>query len=202
MKTIDKVLFFLITVCLFGQCRKEANPVFIPDMFFLNSLIEWGVDTNGDGIIAYIEAGVIIYLDLRGDSIADLTGIEAFVNLDTLDCSRNQLSSLDFSNITALVNLNCSSNQITSLDISNNTAIKTLCCYDNQLTSLDVSNNTALQDISIKDMPLLTRVCVWELPFPPAGIKIDTTGSPSVYFTTDCNHTLTLYTSEPQFQIP
>jgi len=35
-------------------------------------------------------------------------------------------------------------------------------------------------------MPTLFKVCVWEMPFPPSGISIDTTNSPNVYFTTDC----------------
>ena len=37
-------------------------------------------------------------------------------------------------------------------------------------------------------MPTLYEVCVWEMPFPPADKVelVDTTGSPNVYFTTDC----------------
>jgi len=36
-------------------------------------------------------------------------------------------------------------------------------------------------------MPSLYKVCVWEMPFPPAGVEVDTSGSPNVYFTTDCS---------------
>jgi hypothetical protein len=38
----------------------------------------------------------------------------------------------------------CYYNQLTSLDVSKNTALLDLQCYDNKLTSLDVSKNTAL----------------------------------------------------------
>ncbi len=38
-------------------------------------------------------------------------------------------------------------------------------------------------------MPMLFEVCVWELPFPPEGVEIDTTDSPNVCFETDCNGT-------------
>ena len=31
----------------------------------------------------------------------------------------------------------------------------------------------------------LFDVRVWEVPFPPAGVAIDTEGSPNIYFTTD-----------------
>ena len=48
------------------------------------------------------EAEVIISLDVSEKSISDMTGIEAFINLDTLDCDDNQLTSLDVSNNTSL----------------------------------------------------------------------------------------------------
>jgi len=36
-------------------------------------------------------------------------------------------------------------------------------------------------------MPSLYKVCVWTMPFPPAGVTVDTTGSKNVYFTMTCN---------------
>jgi len=41
--------------------------------------------------------------------------------------------------------------------------------------------------LGLRGMPSLYKVCVWEMPFPPANVSVDTTGSPNVYFTTDCN---------------
>ena len=253
MKTPFKTLLFLLTVVLLSQCKKdEPNPkVTIPDNNFLNALIELGIDTNGDGFISPAEAGLILSLDVSEESISDMTGIEAFVNLDTLDCNGNQLTTLYVSNNTALIELDCSrnyplttldvsnntalerlycwsnqlttldvsnntalywlycggnqlisldvsnntalerlfcfSNQLTSLDVSNNTALYWLNCTDNQLTTLDVSNNTALKWLYLPNMPSLYKVCVWEMPFPPATVVVDTTDSPNVYFTTDCS---------------
>jgi hypothetical protein len=37
-------------------------------------------------------------------------------------------------------------------------------------------------------MPSLYKVCVWTMPFPPAGVAVDTTGSPNVYFTMNCKN--------------
>lgn len=308
MKAILKPLVLMLTMVILSQCKKEIEPnvVTIPDNNFLNALIELGVDTNGDGIISPAEAEVITFLDVSEDSISNMTGIEAFVYLDTLicsfnmlnsldlssnpalrfiDCNNNGLTSLDVSNCTALEHLacestfggkrnsltslnvsnnialeylscghnqltslnvanntalndlhcsgnqltsldvtnnnllsrfDCSRNQLTELDVSNNTTLKSFYCYHNQLTSLDVSNNIALTilwcsgiqlstlDLSnntalgtdvifcctpldISDIPSLYQVCVWEMPFPPAGVSVDTTDSPNVYFTTDCS---------------
>jgi hypothetical protein len=38
-------------------------------------------------------------------------------------------------------------------------------------------------------MPSLHEVCVWITPFPSAFVDVDTTGSPNVYFTTECSST-------------
>ena len=134
---------FLLTVVLLYQCRKEIDPVveiLIPDDNFLTALIEEGVDTNGDGIISKNEAEAITYLDVSGThelpgEIESLTGIEAFINLDTLDCSYNQLITLDISNNTALVSLRCGSNLLSVLDVSNNTSLIRLHCWGNQCTN-------------------------------------------------------------------
>ena len=36
-------------------------------------------------------------------------------------------------------------------------------------------------------MLTLTEVCVWEMLFPPAEVDVNTSGSPNVYFTTNCS---------------
>ena len=60
-----------------------------------------------DGIISTDEAAEITFLNVSYCNISDLKGIEAFVNLDTLDCDYNQLTSLDISNNHELLYLEC-----------------------------------------------------------------------------------------------
>ena len=69
-------------------------------------------------------------------------------SLTNLNCSSNQLTSLDVSANTALTSLNCSSNELTSLDVSANKLLTNLNCNSNGITSLDVSANTALTDLN------------------------------------------------------
>jgi Leucine-rich repeat (LRR) protein len=170
MKTLILSMLVLTLVSI-----SNAQNVIIPDAHFKNALISAGVDKNNDGEISYAECEGITYLDVQSKNISDMTGIEAFVNLNTLYCFENQLTSLDVSGCTALTDLycywnhlisldvskntaleelRCSDNQLTSLDVSNNTALGMLSCSDNQLTSLDVSNNTALGMLSCSDNPL------------------------------------------------
>ena len=101
-------------------------------------------DYGSDGMLTEAEIAAVTNIDVRGESIKDLTGIEHFTALTELWCYNNQLTSLDVSKNTALTNLQCSYNQLTSLDVSQNTALKELYCHYNQLTALDVSKNTAL----------------------------------------------------------
>jgi hypothetical protein len=123
MEKIVKGLLIVLVVVVMYQCEKD-NEYKITDDKFLNALIEQGFDTNGDGKISPNEAEVITYLDVSEDSIADMTGIETFVNLDTLICWGNQLTNLNISNNIALIYLMCWKNQITKLDVSNNYNLK------------------------------------------------------------------------------
>ena len=107
--------------------------------------------------------------------------------LGALYCESTQLTSLDVTKNIALWSLRLDNNQLTALDVSNNTNLRNLYCEKNQLTSLDISINSNLKKISLGSMGSLNQVCVWEIPFPPDGVDVDTTGSPNVYFTTDCN---------------
>ena len=114
--------------------------------------------------------------------------------LEIISIMGNLITDLDVSNNPSLYKLTCSYNQLTNLDVSNNINLAVLWCDGNQLSRLDISNNRNLGTsynpaLSISDMPNLTEVCVWTLPFPPTGFygfDVCTTGSPNVVFTTDC----------------
>ncbi len=153
-KTATGIYTYFVTQTL---CQIESTPdtvmleitnhISIPDNQFRLALIEDGVDTNGDKQISYREAEAVNSIHVAWKGISDMTGIEAFVNLDTLDCSQNQISSLDVSNCTLLKYLSCNSNQLSHLDISNCSLLTELWCGSNQLTSLDVSNCALLSNL-------------------------------------------------------
>ncbi len=213
----------LLLTLLLGSGIQNAHSqdsiVNIPDTAFLHALIDEGVDTNEDSLISYEEAEAVIYLNVTGNMvfvmghwvgegrIKSLVGIEAFTNLDSLDCKGNKITSLDISKNTFLKKLNCGGNQLSSLDLSNNPALLYLYCFDNQLTSLDlsnnpallflycggnpltslnVSNNTELESMVIQRISNLHEVCVWN-DFKSDSIYIDELDSPNVCFETDCD---------------
>jgi hypothetical protein len=250
-----KKTFTLLFIILVGYSIK-AQIVNIPDTNFKNALISLGVDTNNNGEIEFTEAEAVDSLDISGKGIEDLTGIEAFINIEYLNCSLQELlylnlgnainlKTLDYhntwisllnlsscnllkklncsstnthilniSNCTHLEELNCSLNIIGNLDLSNALSLKILDCHYNGLVSLNLSSNDSLVylncsenfmetlnvphnhgnqleyldcrgDMFLETLDLsynynltyldlradeLYEVCVWTLPFPPAGI--------------------------------
>ena len=126
---------------------KSFTPVNIPDNAFLNALIAEGVDSDNNKVISYEEAESVRILDLHNKGISDLTGIEAFINLDTLICRDNNLTKLDVTGNTALLYLDVDGNNLDSLDVTNNSALTYLDCSSNPINSLDVSNNHLLKEL-------------------------------------------------------
>jgi Leucine-rich repeat (LRR) protein len=105
------------------------------------------IDTNADGEICETEARVVKKLQLNKKEISDLYGIQFFTAVTELNCSLNNLTTLDISKNTKLNRLQCSYNKLTTLDVSKNTVLEVLDCYLNDLTILDVSENTKLIEL-------------------------------------------------------
>ena len=130
----------------------QAQNVNIPDAIFKAVLVaNSSINYNMDGEIQVSEASVFNgAINVSQLNITDLTGIEAFVALDSLDCSGNGLLSLNVSANTALTYLNCSGNidfswtYIDSLDVSANSLLTTLICRGSGLLSLNTTGLTAL----------------------------------------------------------
>ena len=105
----------------------------------------WNFDSNKDGQISIGEVDKITELDISRKNISTIPEIQYFTSLTTLDCSNNQLTSLDMSGCTSLTTLDCSNNQLTSLDMSGRTSLQTLNCnHCNSMTFLNVSGCTNL----------------------------------------------------------
>ena len=137
------IAFFISGFSAFSQTTA------IPDDNFEQALIDLGIDSNGkNGNILNSDAVAVDTLQIPTKNIANLSGIEAFTSLTSLNCWGNQLTSLDISTNTALTSLNCNNNKLASLDVSSNTVLTDLSCFKNNLTNLDVSKNTTLTELS------------------------------------------------------
>ena len=135
----------------------------------------------------------LVYLNCYENQLSALD-LSTNIALEVLECGRNSIAVLDVSNSPELLELSCHNNELTSLDVTSLTEIRMLLCRGNLLTSLDLSNNTNLGSgvsadchLDIGDMPTLTEVCVWTLPFPPEGFRNCREGSPNIIYTADCS---------------
>ena len=133
---------------LSGATYREAitNPAFINAV---GEQVNW--ELTG-GIVYLTEANKkeikdVTSLDIEGKNLTDISGIEYFTNLTSLDCGNNQLTALPVEKLTKLTELFCFGNQLTALPVENLTQLTTLSCSNNQLTALPVENLTQLTSL-------------------------------------------------------
>lgn len=74
--------------------------------------------------------------------------------LQNVDCSGNKLKNLALSRMTSLVSLNCADNDITSLSLSDQANLKYLICSGNAMTTLSLSNAPKLETLWCQDNSL------------------------------------------------
>lgn len=143
---------WLLTLSAFAACglvddsREEQSRyeyiVFSDKAFESYCLETW--DLNGDGRISRYEAQRVRSIDCSGRGIASLFEIGEFENLESLDCSRNEIVTLDVSSLARLTELDCSQNRLTRLDLGQLRGLVRLDCAENELASLDPGACTSL----------------------------------------------------------
>lgn len=149
----------------------NASKTYVPDDRFEAALIMLGYDKGSlDDYVVTDSINTIHKLDISNQNILDLTGIADFVALDTLDCSENNLISIELSTLVKLKSLDCRGNFLTNLDVTADTLLTNLIGGDNKLSSLDVSQNSDLKQLicngnNLKSIDLTTNIHLQELNF-------------------------------------
>ena len=127
----------------------------ITDMAFIQ-MVEAAADIsltrNDVGTVSLTEENLaamasVTELNIAEKGLTDLSALKYFTGLQTLDCSRNLLTTLDVSALTNLTSLDCSLNWLTELDVSALTKLESLSCSENALTKLNVSGLTNLTSL-------------------------------------------------------
>jgi len=130
------------------NCGWNQPKTYIPDPNFEQALINLGYDDVLDHYVLTANINTVTQLTINNKHVSDFTGIEAFVALQTLNCSKNDLTNLNLSQNSLLKNLYCSENKLTGIDISHN-PVEYFSCFNNLITDIDISKNTALRSIDI-----------------------------------------------------
>jgi Leucine-rich repeat (LRR) protein len=134
-----------------GSCTYPCT--YIPDDNFEAYLEAIG---KGNGILnddsVYTpNINTLTSLDVSGQQISDLTGIAAFNSLTTLDCSFNQLDSLNLSNHPTLEELTAEYSGGANLDVSGSTMLSFINCNGNNLTDVNVNGVINLEKLWISN---------------------------------------------------
>ena len=139
-----------------------ASVIGVPDSAFEDKLMTLGIDTDGkNGIVFSSSINTVTVLDVSNSLITDLTGIQGFTALTTLDASNNLFKKIDLSK----------NNVLTTLNVSNNTALTCIqvqdiavaenwsTTKDNQASfSLDCEVYTLIPDSKFEEKLIALRI--------------------------------------------
>ncbi|MDD2984956.1 T9SS type A sorting domain-containing protein [Flavobacterium sp.] len=165
---------FIFFICVISN----AQVINIPDQNFKNKLLQANttnltaagaiIDTNANGEIEISEALMVNYLFVAVSNISDLTGIEYFTNLQYLYINVNQITSVNLSTLTNLIQFRCDNNNLSDLDLTGLINLVGLNFSNNNITEINFSllpninqvvcNNNLLSELDFSSNPLFTKL--------------------------------------------
>ncbi|WP_271765853.1 T9SS type A sorting domain-containing protein [Aquimarina algiphila] len=126
----------------------------IPDPNFETALNAYD-DIANDNQVPTANIASLTTLDISNSNISDLTGIEDFVSLETLQVHDNNISTINLSTLVNLITFRATRNQLTALDVSNQPALESLIVDGNLIETLSI-NSTVLKILQITGNELTT----------------------------------------------
>src|SRR5690606_3515340 len=164
-----KKIFLILTILV--PFITEAQVTLIPDATFEQLLVNMNIDSDGiiNGQILTSDAQNVTQLDLGyaggGYRIQDMTGIEAFTDLESIEGYFHALNTINLTTLTKLKKLVLPSNYLLTIDLSANKDLEYLDLGNdlefmqfNLMTDLDLSNNTNLKELYVFNLFTLERL--------------------------------------------
>jgi len=184
---MKKLLLLLLCVpFIFSTCKKEdlnntGPKTYVPDDGFEQELIDRGYDDVLDDYVLTANISSVTSLGFgSSNTVHDLTGIEDFTALRTLECADNPITHVDISHNTNLNHLNLYNTPLYSLDLRNGLS--------------DYSNNGLLSLwVTVGANHNLTCVSVDNVAWANENLLASTGGGGAYYFipeptfSTNCN---------------
>lgn len=166
MKNSLYILFFIAV-----SYNTIAQFTLIPDPNFEQELIYQNIDSdgvvNGQVLTSDIENVTELIME-DGYGIEDLTGIQDFTNLEKLVILYSELTELDVSQNLQLKILDCSSNNLTTLDVSSNTLLEELHIGN---YGIDVMPFNMIQEIDLSQNPNIKILDAFDLYIKKINLK-------------------------------
>ena len=163
----------LILLVFLANGKSMAQQTLIPDYRFEQALLDLGIDSDltVNGHILTSDALLVTEMIITPNSLTnypypaaeisdydgmihDLTGLEAFINLEKLILNVTMVDNLNVSNLVNLKHLNVVDNMLTSINVSNNANLEYIKISDwgdvlpmNNINELDLSQNPNIHAI-------------------------------------------------------
>ena len=124
----------------------EINEETFPDPAFRDYVLE-SIDFDEDGVLSTVEVNSTNSIRCSELGIEDLTGIEFFTDLSVLDCSNNDLKTLDLSGLSNLRAIDCSCCDLEELRLPADAELIDLRCHRNRIESVDLTGCDLILEI-------------------------------------------------------
>lgn len=133
-------------------------------------------DTNHDDRLSRYEAESVRHINCPSRGITSLDNLDAFIRLESLDCSNNHIDAIDAEKNLELRIIRCGENRLTELKVGHLRRLTELACHANRLPALDLSYNSSLQWLDCRSNLLTT------LDLSPCSVTLraDTRSNPSL----------------------
>ena len=144
---------------LAAEGEVDVNAENFPDEVF-RSYVSENIDKDQNGSLSQDGINLVFFLNVGKKGISDLTGIEYFTKLISLNCNNNNITSLDLSKNTALLGLLCQYNKLTELDLSQNPKMEAVTANDNEIENIKFNENAPIENIELMNNKLTSLVIV------------------------------------------
>src|SRR5690606_33454338 len=129
----------ILTILTLVPIITKAQVTLIPDPVFEQLLINMNIDSDGtlNGQILTSDAQNVMQLDLfqggSGFRIQNMTGIEAFTNLETIEGDFHEFNTINLTNLTKIKSIILPSNSLKTINLSNNLNLEYLSIGNGEL---------------------------------------------------------------------
>ncbi|AGC76570.1 putative repeat protein (TIGR01451 family)/predicted secreted protein (Por secretion system target) [Nonlabens dokdonensis] len=158
--TLTLLLFLLTAISATAQIINIPDPVFKTELtttncVFVNGLAASSVDRNGDGEVQVSEALAVTELRLTNELTSDVTGLEAFTNLEEIvflyyGGNSSWPMVFDFNQLTQLKKIDAYAFPFDVLNVSQLQNLEVLSFYfTGGLNDIDLSNNAQLRSFYV-----------------------------------------------------
>ena len=154
----------LITLDMGGVLTLTFLVTFVPNVNISGCINLEFLVLNNSNINDFSEFVNLELLDVTNCNLTtiNLTGLNS---LKTFRCMDNQITDLNLSGLHNLEEINCIGNLLTSLDLYGLTNLVSLNCSNNLLTNLNIKNG-AIEEVILDGNPNLEFICADELQIP------------------------------------